>query len=177
MYRVTVNAGHCPGVDPGAVGPSGLQEADVVLAIGERVADYLRAAGYDVLFLQEDSLSSICYQSNDFKADAFVSIHCNAAAASEAHGFEAWVCDPPSAGAARLAECLRQQIASTFPSLTDRGVKRGGLYVTRYTDCPAVLVETAFISNPSEEALLADEGVREEYARAIARGVSDYFTR
>ena len=56
---------------------------------------------------------------------------------------------------------------------TDRGIKsRPGLLVLRQTDMPAVLVETAFIDNDEDAALLT--GKTDEFARAIARGVTDY---
>ena len=59
----------------------------------------------------------------------------------------------------------------------DRGVKmavphKNGLYVLTNTDMPAVLVELAFISNEDDEKLLRNE--QDEFARAIARGVTDY---
>lgn len=150
-----------------------MQEADVARDMGAMVGDYLRRAGCAVNVVQEDSLSNICSESDGFGSDWFVSIHCNAASSPEAEGFEVWICDPPSEGALRLAEAIRSQIAATFPTLIDRGVKRGGLYVTRYTECPAALVETAFISNPTEEAMLADPAFLDGYARAVARGVTD----
>ena len=44
-----------------------------------------------------------------------------------------------------------------------------------YTEAPACLVEMAFISNDEEAALLVDAKWQDRYARAIARGVTDYF--
>ena len=55
----------------------------------------------------------------------------------------------------------------------DRGVKEmPELLVLRYTDLPAVLVETAFIDNDSDMMLLVEKW--DDIARAIARGVTDY---
>ncbi len=171
--RVTVNPGHCPGIDPGAMGPAGLREADVALAVGKLTAEYLRAAGCEVLLIQDDSLEKICSESNAFRADLFVSIHCNSHTSPAAHGCEFWTARNASMGAYRLASCLEKQFCATFPKLYNRGVKTGGLYVTLHTDCPACLVETAFISNPAEERLLADPVWQDECAKAIARGVTD----
>ena len=47
-----------------------------------------------------------------------------------------------------------------------------GLYVLSNTDMPAVLVELAFISNAEDVVLLTEQ--QDEFARAIARGVTDY---
>ena len=44
-----------------------------------------------------------------------------------------------------------------------------------HTDAPACLVEMAFISNEEEAILLVDTAWQDRYARAIARGVTDYF--
>ena len=46
------------------------------------------------------------------------------------------------------------------------------LVVLKHTDMPAVLVETAFIDNDADAALLVDK--EDEFARAIARGITDY---
>ena len=75
--KIFINPGH-GGDDPGACG-NGLREADVALKIGKRVEDYLRAVGYDVKLFQFDGLEGICFDANNWNADLFVSIHCNAA--------------------------------------------------------------------------------------------------
>jgi len=59
----------------------------------------------------------------------------------------------------------------------DRGVKTDRFYVLRNTDCPAVLVECCFISNSEDEALLASKQGKDDIARAIARGVTNYVAR
>ncbi|WP_199846815.1 N-acetylmuramoyl-L-alanine amidase family protein, partial [Acidaminococcus fermentans] len=56
---------------------------------------------------------------------------------------------------------------------TDRGVKvMPGLMVLKHTDMPACLVETAFIDNDADAELLRTG--YDDFARAIARGVTDY---
>ena len=55
----------------------------------------------------------------------------------------------------------------------DRGLKdRPNLYVLKHTDMPAILVETAFIDNEEDAELLRNR--QDAFARAIARGVTDY---
>lgn len=57
--------------------------------------------------------------------------------------------------------------------MLDRGVKANPkLFVLQYTVMPAVLVELGFISNEKDEELL--ENRQDDFARAIARGVTDY---
>ena len=56
----------------------------------------------------------------------------------------------------------------------DRGVKQDNFQVLRQTDCPAVLVECGFISNPIDRAMLTDPLEQWRIAAAIAEGVEDY---
>jgi len=175
--KICINGGHCPGEDSGAVGATGLQEAVVARDIMKRVACFLRAVGYDVLEVQENELYQITNASNVFGADLFMSIHCNAAGNTEAKGTETWYCNG-SIGGEKLATCIQSQIVNEL-AMVDRGIKNAtphvnGLYVLSNTDAVAVLVETAFISNAEDEALLADEGKRDQIAAAIARGITDY---
>ena len=172
--KVTINGGHYPGHDSGAVGQTGLQEADVTRDMMGRVAGYLRAVSVDVLEVQENILSQITDASNEFGSDLFVSIHCNAAVNEKAQGTETYYYTQDGEGE-KLATCIQRQIVSHLATV-DRGVKIGNFYVLRLTDCPAALVETAFISNQSDEALLADELMRDQFSAAIARGVTDYLS-
>jgi N-acetylmuramoyl-L-alanine amidase len=169
--KICINAGHCPGLDSGAVGTF-LQEADVVKNIAEIVCRDLQAVGYEVLFVQENELADIINASNTFCADLFVSIHCNAAASTEAQGTETFCYNSGGAGES-IAFGIQRQIINSLGTV-DRGVKYSTeLYVIKHTDCPAVLVETAFVSNVADEQLLENRQV--DFAHAISRGVTDYF--
>lgn len=177
--RVFINPGHGH-PDPGAVGPTGLREADVVSDVGLVVAEYLAGAGCEVLVYQSDSLQGICDMANTWSADIFVSIHCNAATSPTATGMEIFT-SRGQTGADRLASCIMAQMAGEFPALPVRADwsdgdvdKEAGLYVLNNTIAPAVLVELAFISNPTEERLLASYEGKRMFAAAIARGVTDY---
>jgi N-acetylmuramoyl-L-alanine amidase len=170
--KITVNAGHYPGLDSGAVGQTGLQEAEVATDIAQKVCEYLTAVGYEVLFVQENELYQITNASNRFGADLFVSIHCNAAENTNAKGTETFY-SSGSAEGEKLAQCIQSQIINSLGTV-DRGLKTNSLYVTHNTDCTSVLVECAFISNVEDECMLADINKRDELAKAISRGVTDY---
>ncbi len=62
-------------------------------------------------------------------------------------------------------------------SLHKSRVEQAGFAVLKAPDMPSILVETAFISNPEEEARLTDEVYQEKLARAIAGGIKRYFAR
>ena len=172
--KLTINGGHYPSRDSGAIGHTGLQEASITCDMMARVACYLRAVSCVVLEVQENVLSKITAASNEFGADLFVSIHCNAATNVDAKGTETF-CAETGGNSEKLATCIQQQIISSLGTV-DRGVKTGNFYVLRLTDCPAVLVEMAFISNEDDEMLLADENIRDQFAAAIARGITDYLS-
>jgi len=54
-------------------------------------------------------------------------------------------------------------------------VEQGGFAVLRAPDVPSLLVETAFISNPSEEKKLRSRRFQKKMAKAMAEGIVDYF--
>jgi N-acetylmuramoyl-L-alanine amidase len=70
---------------------------------------------------------------------------------------------------------------NVFDSMSDFGkthksrVEAANFMVLKSPDVPSILVETAFISNPGEEAKLRDPAWQQKMANAIARGVQDYF--
>ena len=175
VMKICINAGHAPNgnPDPGAVGATGLRESDVAHDIMQLTIYYLQQVGYETIQVQDDDLQNICDTSNTFGSDLFVSIHCNAAENRDIQGSETFcMSEFPEGGT--LARCIQSQIISCMSTI-DRGVKGGsGLYVIKHTDCPAVLVETAFISNNEDEALLASQQGKENFARSIALGITDY---
>lgn len=174
IVKITINAGHYPGRDSGGVGSTGLQEANVTRDIMTRIASYLLAVGYEVLEIQEHILHEITTASNQFEADVFIAIHCNTSSDEAAKGTETFY-DTASDESKQLATCIQRQIVSSLDT-EDRGVKIGNFYVLRLTRCVAILVEIAFISNRDDEILLGDEPMRDQFAAAIARGVTDYFS-
>ena len=174
--KVFLNAGHAPNgnPDPGACG-YGLRECDVARNVADLVAGYLAAAGVEVGgCLQSDSLHEVVSASNCSGADVFISIHCNACNGT-ANGTEVWHYYGSGEGE-KLAQCIQNQIVDALGTV-DRGVKGAkpgvnGLYVLSNTDAVAVLVELAFIDHAGDAELLRSR--QDEFARAIARGVTDY---
>ncbi len=54
-------------------------------------------------------------------------------------------------------------------------VEQAGFAVLKAPDIPSILIETAFISNPEEEARLKDNGYQDQIANAITKGIRRYF--
>ncbi|SMC63065.1 N-acetylmuramoyl-L-alanine amidase family protein [Sporomusa malonica] len=191
MFKDCIDPGHAgQNIDPGAKNQvTGLQEADVNLAVSKLVAHYLDAAGHQVTLTrteleqpETDSLQYRCDVSNNWGADVFISLHCNAATPA-AKGFEVWT-SPGQTQGDRLATCIYNQITREFPDRVGRTDysdgdpdKESKFYVLTQTNAPACLVEMAFISNAEEAALLANSTWRDRMARAIARGITDFHSQ
>lgn len=188
--KVFINPGHDVKYDSGAVHYDtnvnvDLRECDVALKIGTAVQKYLEVAGCECYLMQSDNLAptpagrsdyndrqgmTVTETANEWGADVFVSIHCNAANGN-ARGTET-ECYIQTGNGGSLARFIQSQIIDSIDTV-DRGVKEmPGLLVLRYTDMPAVLVETAFIDNDDDALLLVQHW--DDIARAIARGVTDY---
>jgi N-acetylmuramoyl-L-alanine amidase len=61
--------------------------------------------------------------------------------------------------------------------LHKRSVEQAGFAVLKAPDIPSILVETAFISNPEEEAKLTDDGYQDQMADALMNGIKKYFSK
>lgn len=169
--RVFVNPGHDPAVDSGAINSDyGVREADVAKQAGALLELDLKQAGYEVQLLQSDDLDAVVTAANNWPADIFVSLHCNASPNHNARGTETLY----YSGQGRvLGEAVQKNILAKVATI-DRGCKeRQGLYVLRRTVMPAILVELAFIDNNDDLEVLENE--LPAFAGAIAAGIDEYF--
>lgn len=177
MLKIFINPGHDMDIDPGAC-VNGLREVDIALAIGQEVKKIMEGIGYPCQLIQSDNLTgetpsrpNVCGTANASGADIFVSIHCNSAGNPGAEGTETLIYST-GGEAEKLAECIQSQIVNALGTL-DRGVKlRPDLAVLRETTMPAVLVETAFISNQDDAFKLQNQ--QYAFAAAITRGITDW---
>ncbi len=175
--KICIDAGH-GGYDPGAVGPGGTKEKDVTLVISLLLAEKLRVAGQEVILTREgdvvtwtpnNDLTKRCQIANNSKVDVFISIHANAATNPAATGTETYH-HASSIDGKWLAEAVQGELVAAL-GLPNRGVKTANFTVLTGTNMPAILVELAFICNPTEERMLATPSIQEKMAQAIARGV------
>jgi N-acetylmuramoyl-L-alanine amidase len=185
VTKVAIDAGHGRDGDPGAVGPSGLQEADVTLRLADFLERELKPSGMTVFRLDRDLVSSQRAQvAAQNGCDLLLSLHCNAGGPS-ARGAEVWFGHGNAAGK-DLARCLWDPLLAET-KVVSRGIKddgdwrpavdpgwTGGMGVLRGFPGPAVLVELLFLSNPEEEAMLADSGFLIQAAKALGRGVVSF---
>ena len=73
-----------------------------------------------------------------------------------------------------MAQCVQDALVEAG-GRTNLGLKEERFVVLRETDMPSILIETAFISNPTEEGLLANGDYRQTMAEGIANGIRAYF--
>lgn len=185
---IVLDAGH-GGSDSGAIGPNGVTEKEVTLAVTQKLRDILAKSGANVVMTRDtdvdvfapnatdrQELQARCNVANRLpSANLFLSIHCNAFANSAAHGMETYYYEPSSSGK-KLAAFLNEELAAAG-GLFNRGVKTANFYVLKHTNMPASLIELGFITNYNEERLLASSDYQTNLAYAIATALTKYFSR
>lgn len=189
--KIYIDAGHGESIrgayDPGAVGLHGTKENDVTVDLARRLGHLLREKGYQTLGAalaagpDRENFREAVQAANAARAAFFVSLHCNAAAARSANGYEVLYRSGGNAAKAVLDEITRQVVRGDSRwleeplRLTNRGTKkRTDLAVLNGTRMPAILVEVAFISNEREEDLLNEPTVLQAFAQAIADGIDAF---
>lgn len=185
-HTIVLDPGH-GGSDSGARGPHGVMEKTCTLGISLKLRDILTANGAKVIMTRDTDVDVYGPNASDRqelqarvdvaaahpRAEIFVSVHCDAFSTAQPHGTSTFYYES-STKSQQLAESVLKNVLKQT-GLTSRGAKTARFYVLRNTDIPATLVETAFITNPAEEAMLADEEFQYTMALAIARGMGEYF--
>jgi N-acetylmuramoyl-L-alanine amidase len=170
--KIFINAGH-GGIDPGAVSKNGNKEADITQKVSALLACQLIQNGFNIEFFQQaNSLTDVSKTENSSNSDLFISIHCNAATSNSANGTEV-LYYPTSTKGKKCAQLVQNELVKT--GLKDRGIKaRTDLHVLKRTKATAILVELAFLSNPTEEKLLIENP--KIFVDAICTGIKNINT-
>lgn len=154
------------------------------IALG--VLDELRRDGRVDAFLsrgsrtEKSSLRRETDLARRLNCDAFVSLHSDATGKEDDPGGGTWSFYADDEGK-RLAECVQMPllaaIRSFYPEVEFRGVRRHWkrLWVLHESACPASLTEVLFHSNPKEREMLEDPKCRQIVAKAVAKGILDFF--
>jgi len=188
---IIVDPGH-GGVDPGAVGRTGVLEKDVNLEIAKRLAVLLSQAGAAVVMTRErdydlsdpahqsslpvrkkDDLAARAELANRYQADLYISIHVNSFPSSRWWGAQTFYY-PRRPESKRLACLIQQEFLKTLGD-SERWVKPEDFYVMRNVKMPAVVVEAGFISHPREEILMTEPVYQSKVAWCVYAGVVRYF--
>lgn len=178
---IVIDPGH-GGNDPGSV-YHGQEEKTFTLDIARRLRDVLVARGWQVRMTREtdtavdpdartdhDELQARDDVANDNGARIFISIHVNWYSEPEPSGPTTYYSKPEDVPLARDVE----NAVAHATGMLDRGIVKSRLYVTLHARMPAVLIETAFITNPHDLVDLESPQWRERVAEAIADGLEQY---
>ena len=224
LVIVALDPGH-GGEDPGAVGPGGTREKDVVLQIAHRLRERINQQPNMRAYLTRDAdffvpLHIRVQKARRVQADLFISIHADAFFTARPQGASVfalsdkgasssaarWMADKENSADlvgginARAKDAQVQKALldmSTTAQINDSlklgsamlgefgsvgklhkaQVEQASFAVLKAPDIPSVLVETAFISNPDEEAQLRSDDYQVQLADALMRGINRYFAR
>lgn len=177
---IIVDPGH-GGSDPGTISPIlNLKESELVLDISLRLNKLLAEAGFRTYMTRVDNLNSGLKLNleertdvaNALKADLFISVHANSFTNSGISGIETFY-HPDDISGKGLAQVIQTSLINNL-KMNDRGAKSANYFVLRNSNMPAALVETGFLSNPSDAAKLAREDYRQQVAEAIFEGIVQY---
>jgi len=228
LIIIALDPGH-GGEDPGAIGPGGTREKDVVLKVAHLLRERINATTINGspmrAFLTRDAdffvpLQVRVQKSRRVQADLFVSIHADAFITPKARGASVFALShgAASSSAARWlankennadligginVQSKDAQVQSAMLDMSTTAqindslklgsallgeighvgqlhkarVEQAGFAVLKAPDIPSVLIETAFISNPEEEARLKSDAYQTQLADAIMRGIAGYFAK
>jgi N-acetylmuramoyl-L-alanine amidase len=224
LVIVALDPGH-GGEDPGAVGPGGTREKDVVLQIAHRLRDRINQQPNMRAYLTRDAdffvpLHIRVQKARRVQADLFISIHADAFFTARPQGASVfalsekgasssaarWIADKENSADLVGGINVKAKDAQVQKALLDMSttaqindslklgsamlgeignvgklhkpkVEQAGFAVLKAPDIPSVLVETAFISNPDEEAKLRSDDYQIQLADALMRGITRYFAR
>lgn len=178
---IILDPGH-GGSDRGAI-RNGVSEADLALDMAKRVREILIARGWQVqmtrstdvdVYAPNDSahqeLQARVDVANNAGARVLVSIHVNSFINSGPHGTTTYYSKPVDVAFAQTMEHLLAANLGT----KDDGIVKSHLYMTLHSYMPAVLIETAFLSNPDDYERLVSAEWRQRVAQAIADGIDQY---
>ncbi len=180
--KFCIDAGHnYSGGDTGAVG-FGEREEVFTFKIADKLRTLLESRGIEVIMTRTaltsnlgktvtESINKRVEIANNSLCDLFISIHCNAHNSIKANGTETLVFGLGGEAeklAAKVNKCVADKLGTS-----NRGVKvRTDLGVLKYTNAPAILVETAFITNEYDINLLRTHS--DDFAYAIFEGTLKY---
>ncbi len=228
LIIVALDPGH-GGEDPGAIGPGGTREKDVVLRLAHMLRDRINATSVNGnamrAYLTRDAdffvpLQVRVQKSRRVQADLFVSLHADAFFTPDPQGASVFALSQggASSSAARWMAAkenkadsigginVHSKDATVQRALLDMSttaqindslklgssllgeigrvgklhkakVEQAGFAVLKAPDIPSVLVEAAFISNPTEEAKLNSDAFLNQLADALMRGIERYFSK
>jgi N-acetylmuramoyl-L-alanine amidase len=167
-----------------AVGPNGLLEKDLTLAVAQQAAEHLRRLGFETLLTRESdtnvALRDRALKAREAGADVFVSLHLNGHSDARVDGTEAYVSPAARDRDRALAQSLLSAVSMTA-GVPSRGigqepfeVLKGESHVPATSVC---LLEMAYLTNAAQARRFESPGYVSQVGMGVAQGVMGYSTR
>ena len=192
MPTIILDAGH-GGIDSGCVSVNGAEEKDINLSIMLRLRDMLEASGFEVIVtrdadksIHDSGVQGLGQQKlsdmqnrlkiiNSCDNALFISVHQNQFTDSRYSGAQMFY-PADSAESEQLAGILQKQFVSLLQPDNNRETKpvTDEIFLLDNANCPSVMAECGFLSNPDEAALLESEEYQAKVAFTIFTGICEY---
>lgn len=186
---VVIDAGH-GGVDGGATSCTGILESQFNLEISQRLNDLMHLLGINTQMIRETDCSvytqgdTIAQKKisdlrervrivNSINDSVLISIHQNHFSDSKYSGAQVFYA--PIERSKELAIKLQEKLICAVNKGSKRQVKKAdGIYLMQHINCPGVLLECGFLSNPQEEYFLRTSSYQQKLCSVIACTVSQW---
>jgi len=188
--KIVIDPGH-GGIFPGKVN-NDLKEKDINLAVSKKLAQIFDESGAMIImtrntdtdlvdpnlngtFLarQRSDLERRVKLAQDYKADLFISIHCNSTPSQRWAGAQTFY-DPGNKESELLGKAIQGEIIRQLRNTKRQALVRRDTFLFDNLEIPTVIVECGFLSNPEEAKLLSQEEYQYRLAFAIYSGVVKY---